>query len=427
MVTMSLQDRSTALARITVLGLALLLFSTNILADEEGSQKPEDWDKRLEMLRSVPYLSLSEGAVDEGDTGVVLYDPELACNGYNLYCTLGTGEVFVLDMEGRVMHRWACKPAGGPGRYQHALMLSNGDLLVIKENKRLLRFDWNSELIWKKELKAHHDIAPTPDGSFYVCVQNVQDYRELKVSFDGIVHLTADGEEMDRWSTFEHLTEIKGILDTRSFLDTILDSIQAGQSPQGRTSASVIDALRARRAKRLDYFHLNTVSLLPATALGERDSRFRQGNLLICFRNVNQIAVLEKDSYRLLWAWGEGQLDWPHHPTMLENGHILIFDNGNERGYSRIVELDPVDETVVWEYKANPPDDFFTFGAGSVQRLPNGNTLICESNKGRVFEVTQAGEMVWMWLNPVTLGNRRVTVYRMMRLLPAEMNSLLGD
>jgi hypothetical protein len=206
-----------------------------------------------------------------------------------------------------------------------------------------------------------------------------------------------------------------------------LDSIQAGQSPHGQVSTSVIDALKARRAKKVDYFHLNTVSLLPANELGENDPRFRQGNLLVCFRNVNQIAVLEKSTYRVLWAWGEGQLDWPHHPTMLENGHILIFDNGNERGYSRIVQLDPITENIVWEYKAEPPEDFFTFGAGSAQRLPNGNTLICESNSGRVFEVTEGGEAVWIWLNPATLRNRRMTVYRMMRLFPGEVDRLLGE
>ena len=101
---------------------------------------------------------------------------------------------------------------------------------------------------------------------------------------------------------------------------------------------------------------------------------------MVCFRNVNQISVLEKDTYRILWSWGEDQLEWPHHSTMLENGHILIFDNGVRRQYSRVLELDPVVKAIVWEYVAEPREDFYSYTRGSAQRLPNGNTLISESD-----------------------------------------------
>ena len=37
---------------------------------------------------------------------------------------------------------------------------------------------------------------------------------------------------------------------------------------------------------------------------------------------------------------------------------------------------------------------------GNAQRLPNGNTLVCESSYGRFFEVTQEGEIVWEYVNP---------------------------
>ena len=38
--------------------------------------------------------------------------------------------------------------------------------------------------------------------------------------------------------------------------------------------------------------------------------------------------------------------------------------------------------------------------AGSAERLPNGNTFICESSSGRVFEVTSDCEVVWEYINP---------------------------
>lgn len=63
-------------------------------------------------------------------------------------------------------------------------------------------------------------------------------------------------------------------------------------------------------------------------------------------------------------------------------------------------ELDPITKTVEWEYKADPPEEFFSSTRGGSQRLSNGNTLITESNRGRVFEVTPSGEKVWELLQP---------------------------
>ncbi|KYN92271.1 hypothetical protein A3219_21425 [Salmonella enterica] len=37
---------------------------------------------------------------------------------------------------------------------------------------------------------------------------------------------------------------------------------------------------------------------------------------------------------------------------------------------------------------------------GSAQRLANGNTFICESAFGRLFEVTPEGETVWEYIIP---------------------------
>jgi len=36
----------------------------------------------------------------------------------------------------------------------------------------------------------------------------------------------------------------------------------------------------------------------------------------------------------------------------------------------------------------------------NAQRLPNGNTLSCEGNFGRLFEVTPEGAVVWEYVNP---------------------------
>jgi hypothetical protein len=415
-----------ALARIVLPSLVLMSISVGALADQENSKKPEDWESRLEMLRSVPYIAFSESTLDESETGVVFHNPERAYAGYNFFCNKLLNEVLLLDMNGGVVHRWKYPrpPPRKSSGSEHAVLLENGDLLVIQTFRELLRLNWNSELIWRKELEVHHDVASSPDGTIYAVTQEAKSHRGKKVRFDAILHLTEGGEEMYRWSTYDHLADIGGVLNTRSFLDTILDSVLTCRSKEDAKSPGGKSAM-ARRRHNYSYFNMNSISVLPTTSLAEKDSRFRGGNLLVCFRNVNQIAVLEKDTYRVLWAWGEGELEWPHHPTMLEDGHILIFDNGVQRQYSRVVELDPETEVIVWEYRGDPPQEFYSYTRGSAQRLPNGNTLICESDKGRVFEVTQEGEVVWMWVEPVAGKGLPETVYRMMRLSSARVDKLL--
>jgi hypothetical protein len=90
---------------------------------------------------------------------------------------------------------------------------------------------------------------------------------------------------------------------------------------------------------------------------------------------------------------------------MLENGNILIFDNGAHRldhpfPYSRVIEIDRTTREIVWSYQEAFPPDFFSPHISSAQRLPNGNTLICEGLTGRLFEVTLEGLVVWEYINP---------------------------
>ena len=76
-----------------------------------------------------------------------------------------------------------------------------------------------------------------------------------------------------------------------------------------------------------------------------------------------------------------------HDVRRLGNGNLLLFDNGNEHvpPISRAVEyeLDETDMTasLVWEF--SHPEGYLGLAMGSVQRLPNNNTLV---NWGRLEE-----------------------------------------
>jgi len=165
---------------------------------------------------------------------------------------------------------------------------------------------------------------------------------------------------------------------------------------------------------------------LPETPLSKKDERFKKGNVLFSCRNIDTIGVIDREKKKVVWAWGPGHLDRQHMPTMLPNGHILIYDNGSHRKYTRIVELDPLSKKTVWQYEADPPKSFFSPTRGSNQRLPNGNTFVAESDSGRLFEVTAEGEIVWEFLNPDRRKNGgRMALYRAIRYANQEVQKLL--
>ena len=98
----------------------------------------------------------------------------------------------------------------------------------------------------------------------------------------------------------------------------------------------------------------------------------------------------------------------PHDAKMLHNGNILVYDNGGSGGYppvvrfyTRLVEIQPVSGVIVWEYTYQPRASLFlSIVTGGAQRLPNGNTLSLDTDKGWVFEITPQGEIVWEFINP---------------------------
>jgi hypothetical protein len=168
-----------------------------------------------------------------------------------------------------------------------------------------------------------------------------------------------------------------------------------------------------------DIFHTNTVEIINRDIFSGNKKLFTKGDVLFCMRHQNLVGVIDVEKEKIIWSWGTYDLDFPHHPSLLENGNLLIFDNGYHREYSRVIELNPVTKEIEWEYKGNPPKSFFTPTRGSAQRFPNGNTLIAESDKGHIFEITYDGKIVWEFYNPEVLNKerKRATIYRMMRII----------
>lgn len=355
-----------------------------------------------EHLKSLGYVSWDPDA-DPAHLGITRHDRSRTAPGYNFF-TNDVREVYLMDLEGRLLHTW--KVPGHKTHCEYAELLPDGDVLVTCVGQAFVRLDWESNVVWELEEKVHHDLAILPDGRFLVPYNSLEKYKGRNVLFDGIATVSADGEVLDRWFSLDNIGKLKKLHEK-------LELEEPQEPPDYRPT------------KKFDYYHLNTIEVLPDTPLGERDKRFRAGNWMISLRNVNVIAILDRKTRKPVWHWGEKVLDLPHMPTMLENGNILVYDNGANRNNSRVLELDPVSGEILWQYEGDPPASFFSKWRGSNQRLWNGNTLICESEKGHVLEVTAEGETVWEYWNPERRGRMRKRIYRFMRLESSYVERIL--
>ncbi|MFH1404029.1 MAG: arylsulfotransferase family protein [Candidatus Altiarchaeota archaeon] len=372
-----------------ILFLALFLIAASHARNGRGNDPAKNVVS--ERLESVGYLPYVEEEAAPGKLGVTVYDQEYAYTGVNLYTPQRLGVAYLIGMDGSVLHEWKA-PEGVPDDWV-SLKIIDRDNVVVMMQEHLMGMGWDSSIKWVDDNRYHHDFTVAENGDIYALAKKSRYYRKLGgwILDDYIIVLDRDGEVKKSISVYELL-------------------------------GGDFVSKRARLNETADVFHTNTIDIIDHDIeVGER------GDFILCFRHLDMIAVVDLEKEEIVWSWGEGILDRPHHPTVLEDGNILVFDNGNNRGYSRVVEYDPGDDKIVWEYVADKRKSFFTSERGGSQRLPNGNTLITESNKGHVFEVTEKGEIVWeYWLPEKHENGRRATLYRMARLDEETLTPLNG-
>jgi hypothetical protein len=214
----------------------------------------------------------------------------------------------------------------------------------------------------------------------------------------------------------------------------------------------VLDTYQNTLGAAFDYIHVNGI-------LQDTD-----GNIVACTRLTSEVIKIDRQTGDIIWRLGGKHnqftfindhaenaphyFSFPHSPTLLPNGNLLLFDNGFKKNpqYSRVVEyaLDQAAKTatMVWEYRRTP--DAVAATQGSAQRLPNGNTFIGWGSASiaqqlAATEVTPDGRIVfemsfpqgvvsyaafrYVWRDPSPAAN--VTQYDIPIGVPVEFSS--GD
>jgi hypothetical protein len=290
-------------------------------------------------------------------------------------------------------------PLGGDKR-----ILPNGNLMRINKTfnepsaslgsvgERLLEVDWEGNVVWEHNHPTmHHDFYRFDNGNTLLNI-HVRIPPEIvnkvkggipgsrpdgEIWGSGFQEITPDGEVVWEWIGHDHLDP-----DIDVFCPLCPLTI---------------------------WGYINGVSVFP------------NGDIVASVRHLNIIMIIDRKTGDIKWRWGSDILGHPHNPTVLQNGNILLFDNGFHRplakeymsshsmdAYSQVLEVNPTSNEIEWRYQDENKLSFFSAICSSAERLPNGNTLICESTKGRIFEVTPQKEIVWEFFSPFYAHKERL-------------------
>lgn len=388
-----------------------------------------------------------------GPTGVLKYNKEEAFNGYTLFSPMiGNKTTYLIDMEGNIVHTWETDYP--PGLY--AELLPNGNLLrgaridqqpdlEAKLGKKLgekdlkkycgvsgvagmvQELDWDGNVVWEYKMASpyeeiqHHTFHRMPNGNTLIlgfeymtkdeAIKNGRDPKSIPsepVVYQGASHdgfwndfvreVDPNGKTVWEWHVSDHFGKGPNKLDFNYILPDAVGSVYPNY----------------------DWSHFNTVNYIPET-----------DTIVLNSRNLSEFYFVNHKTGEIEYRWGNpsaydpkaekpswydagSQKIWGSHcATPLKNGNILLFDNGSEDPevrQSRAIEVDPKTDKIVWEYHSNHTNGFYSERQGGVQRLPNGNTLICSTHGGHIFEVTPDKKIVWEFLNPFVFGKPQCVI-----------------
>jgi arylsulfate sulfotransferase len=304
-----------------------------------------------------------------------------------------TAQILALDAHGQVV--WYYLPSHpDTGAYPTGpKKLPNGDLAFVTGEKGWTEIDMMGNVVRSYAAAAmgldslHHELTLEANNTTYLGLstelRNISGYplgggatTTYAVVGDVIVEFNTDGGVLNRWSDFDMLDpQVEG---NTTFFDTPF------------WNGLYVDAGATK-----DWTHGNSVIVDPSDNAIVTSSRTQNW--------VYKFARNDGGMPKVVWKLGQdgdftltnrnetfqyGQ----HGLSILPNGHLMMFDDGNLRPvvdggsaalHSRAVEfsLDTTNKqaTIEWQYQETPP--FYSQFLGSAYLLGNGNVLICDGGE----------------------------------------------
>ena len=395
-------------------------------------------------------------------------DTDQAYEGYTLWHPRYETS-YLMNNEGKIVHQW--DTAFQPGNTGYLLDSGNlvrtakdGPAVPIRFTAggfggRVEEIGWDGTVIWSylysdDFVRQHHDIEPLPNGNvlliawelktFAEAVQAGRDPALMSANEMWVTHFievqpvgASGGNIVWEWHVWDHVIQdfdptkdnFGVVADHPELIDLNLHRDTGDAGDPNWLHVNAIDYNEGRLdqilfgSPRIHEIFVIDHSTTTAEAAGHTggasgkggDILYRWGNP----QNYDRGVEADRELY------GQHDPEWIQ-PGLPRAGNILVFNNGRGRpegDYSTVDEfappvngngdyvLDPGQPygptSLVWTYVNDPPEDLFSAGLSSAQRLPNGNTLICEgrgtttNDAANFLEVTDAGDVVWRYVNPV--------------------------
>jgi hypothetical protein len=408
--------------------------------------------------------------------GLIRNEPGVA-PGFVLFTQLTSNTAYLIDLEGRVVHTWTTDLAADAGYLLEDGSLLRQARIAEPENFKaggvsgyLQRVSWDGEVMWQwrmgdTERILHHDLEVLPNGNILVIAWeqiSAEDARaagrradlipEQGLWADWILEvepLPPDGARIVwEWHVWDHLVQnhdqsapdfgepaanprrldVNGDGEARVIDEEELEQLKAlGYIPDDATSDDV----------ESDFLHMNAVAYHP-----------KLDQIALSVPEVGEIWIIDHSTTTaeakgssggrsgyggdLLYRWGnpstygrgnpdEQRLFYQHQVLWIPDGrpnagNLTVFNNGDDRGWSSVMEIEPPLEadgsyTLAqgepwgpreprWTYTAPERESFFAPFISGAHRLENGNTFICSGPQGWFFEVMPEGRVVWEYRNP---------------------------
>lgn len=407
-------DREKLVFTVSAIFIVFLLGGVFATKRWQPYQMFEDGFKAASQLieeRTQTRPVLLEALRYEGD-GVTVHEAGAAYQGYTAMQGLFPEgvELRLVDMTGTVINRWPADfyavwpepthvfpsknlPIDDLHYHTHGMwVLPDGSAVFNFGQLGTVKLDRCGAVVWTVDRLTHHSVTANGDGSFWIpAKRDVREIAEdlLQESLSTEAMQSSDGRYEDT------LLLVGADGESRQELSVLRSVFEGEFAP---------DLFDMRELSKWDPTHVNDIEVVTAE-LAARIEGVSEGDLLISIRQFHMLAILDGRTGAVKWRH-RGPWVRQHDPDITEQGLIEVFNNGDEnlavdgiRG-SSIISLDPATGETTTIYPRAGQAGFFTRIMGRHQRLPNGNRLITESMPGRVFEIDEAGRVVWEYIKP---------------------------
>lgn len=325
-----------------------------VAPNDRGTAAPDRGYERRPGTERAPGYILIAGLSDDQDTSVFA--------------------VRLMDTDGTEVHRWPIfyenfDPVTSPQNVMlHGMeVFEDGSLVVTFDvGNAIARVDQCGQTMWSVRGGFHHSI--TRDGAGGIWTWHGEDMVRLDA---------ATGEQTFSLNLRNDIIAAKGG-EQRAIFD-----MRVRMPDDATQSFTYLD----------DPFHPNDVEML-RPELADAFPMFEAGDLMFSLRELNLVAVVDPQTGVLKW-WQHGPWFKQHDPDFEPDGTMTVFDNATGSTRSRILRIDPRNNSISVDFEGTEDEPFYTWRRGKHQTLPNGNLLLTEAEHGRLLEVSATWDVVW--------------------------------